>query len=99
MPSRRGRSWDRGLVLARAAALLCAGILAIGPLNHHDVACHLKSSTHCKTCVYASMPGAETPAGVVVRPFLIADPLSPEPAERPAAVLVSEPGGRSPPTA
>jgi len=48
-PRRRSSSWAFTLVLAlyvAAAALL--------PLAHHDIACHLKSSTHCTTCVVAS---------------------------------------------
>jgi hypothetical protein len=34
-----------------AAYVLAAALL---PLAHHDVLCHLKSSTHCTTCVVAS---------------------------------------------
>jgi len=34
-------------------ALLAAYVLAAAllPLSHHDVICHLKSSTHCTTCL------------------------------------------------
>lgn len=37
-------------------ALLAAYILAAAllPLAHHDVICHVKSSTHCATCAVAS---------------------------------------------
>ncbi|MCA1563122.1 MAG: hypothetical protein LC804_23645 [Acidobacteria bacterium] len=28
--------------------------VAMLPLGHHDLACHLKSSTHCTTCVVGS---------------------------------------------
>jgi len=34
-----------------AAYVLAAALL---PLAHHDVICHLKSSTHCTTCAVAS---------------------------------------------
>lgn len=27
---------------------------ALMPLGHHDIACHLKSTTHCSTCVVGS---------------------------------------------
>src|SRR6478672_10856172 len=27
---------------------------ALLPLTHHDIACHLKSSTHCTTCLIGS---------------------------------------------
>jgi hypothetical protein len=34
-----------------AAYVLAAALL---PLTHHDVACHLKSPTHCTTCTVAT---------------------------------------------
>jgi hypothetical protein len=39
-----------------ARAVLAAYVLAAAllPLAHHDVLCHLKSSTHCTTCVVGS---------------------------------------------
>jgi hypothetical protein len=36
---------------------------ALMPLAHHDVVCHLKSSTHCTTCVVGS--SGETAAWAV----------------------------------
>ena len=42
--------------LLLAAYVLAAALL---PLAHHDVLCHLKSTTHCTTCVVAS--SGETP--------------------------------------
>jgi len=90
------RSW-LGVAPAILAAYAC--LLAAGPLDHHDIACHLKSTTHCTTCVYASAPGAEARAGADVVPLLIADPLWTDRDIRPAAVLASDPGGRSPPAA
>ena len=44
-----------------ARLLLAAYVLAAAlmPLAHHDVLCHLKSTTHCTTCVVAS--SGETP--------------------------------------
>ncbi len=36
---------------------------AFMPLGHHDIACHLKSATHCSTCVVGS--SAESPLHAV----------------------------------
>lgn len=43
----------RGASASLLKAVLCAYVLAVAlmPLGHHDIACHLKSSTHCTTCV------------------------------------------------
>ena len=48
-----------------AKALLAAYVLAAAllPLAHHDILCHLKSSTHCTTCAAAS--SGETAASTV----------------------------------
>jgi hypothetical protein len=37
-------------------ALLAAYVLAAAllPLAHHDIICHVKSSTHCTTCLVSS---------------------------------------------
>ena len=42
-----------GLSKAYLRAVLCLYVLATAlmPLGHHDIACHLKSATHCSTCV------------------------------------------------
>jgi len=39
-----------------AKTLLAAYVLAAAlmPLAHHDIVCHLKSTTHCTTCVVGS---------------------------------------------
>ena len=41
-------------VLARALLAVYVLAAALLPLAHHDVLCHLKSSTHCTTCAVAS---------------------------------------------
>ena len=55
----RDRPAGKRLVSALALALLTyALVLAAGPLLHHDLACHLKSRTHCTSCVAGlSAPG------------------------------------------
>lgn len=92
----RRRRWS---VLAEAVLAAYVSLLAAGPLDHHDVACHLKSSTHCTTCVQASVPGTEARAGACVVPLVAGDTLRPEGIHVPAAALVSKPGDRSPPAA
>jgi hypothetical protein len=47
------------IAYALAAALL--------PLGHHDVACHLKSSTHCTTCVVGSSAELSADATALIR--------------------------------
>jgi hypothetical protein len=56
---RRVTSWSVRLVVA--AYVLAAALL---PLAHHDIACHLKSATHCSTCIIGSagdLASDETP--------------------------------------
>jgi hypothetical protein len=47
--ARRGRSLRRKAILAMYVLAI-----ALLPLTHHDVACHLKSSVHCTTCLIGS---------------------------------------------
>ncbi len=50
--SRRAyRGLGSGVKAVLVAYVLAAALL---PLAHHDVACHLKSPTHCTTCVIGS---------------------------------------------
>lgn len=88
----RGRAW----LLATLAVY--AFLLAASPLLHHDVACHLKSPTHCTSCT-ASPWASRIEAGAPL-------PAQPLPAagrvvgERPAPVRAAERfalSGRSPP--
>ena len=41
-------------VLRRMLLAVYVLVAALLPLTHHDVACHLKSSTHCTTCTVAA---------------------------------------------
>jgi len=47
-PRLRGAS---STALLRAVLCLYVFAAALMPLGHHDLACHLKSTTHCSTCV------------------------------------------------
>jgi hypothetical protein len=61
----RPASW-RTIVLAfyvLAAALM--------PLAHHDILCHLKSTTHCTTCTVGSSAEAAADPAVLARFWLI----------------------------
>lgn len=46
-----------------AAYVLTAALL---PLGHHDIACHLKSSSHCVTCVVGSSGETASPNASIV---------------------------------
>jgi hypothetical protein len=52
-PARRPGAHASGLRLKLVLAfyVLAAALL---PIAHHDVVCHLKSSTHCTTCIVGS---------------------------------------------
>ena len=45
---RRASWWLNSIVAVYVLAM------ALLPLTHHDIACHLKSSTHCTTCLIGS---------------------------------------------
>jgi hypothetical protein len=47
--ARRRWSWWRNAIVAMYVLAI-----ALLPLTHHDIACHLKSSTHCTTCLIGS---------------------------------------------
>lgn len=48
----------------RLKVLLAAYALAVAvlPISHHDLACHLKSTTHCATCIVGSSAEASPDA-------------------------------------
>lgn len=64
-----GSSGPRHVPHARAVALaigLYALVLVAAPAFHHDLACHVKSPTHCTTClVSVTAPRANGAAGLV----------------------------------
>ena len=41
------------------------------PLGHHDLACHLKSPTHCTTCTVGSSAEAAVDPAVLARFWLL----------------------------
>lgn len=48
------RSLGVSTVLLRGILGFYVLAAALMPLGHHDIACHLKSTTHCSTCVVGS---------------------------------------------
>jgi hypothetical protein len=51
-------------VLGPFVVTVYATATLLSPLSHHDLACHLKSSTHCTTCVVGSSGEADAPGAV-----------------------------------
>jgi hypothetical protein len=72
---------------------------ALMPLAHHDVVCHLKSSTHCTTCVVGS--SAETAPDSTVLAHLHLDDAGTAPPAGSHVAAATLPGGlsgRAPPS-
>jgi len=40
-----------------------AAILVVSPVLHHDLACHVKSPTHCEACATNPLASRVEPAG------------------------------------
>ncbi len=97
--TRRDARRSRWTALAPVLLAAYVSLLAAGPLDHHDVACHLKSTTHCTACVSASVPGTEAGPGVATCPLTFTNPLRIDREARIALDLAVKPGDRSPPSA
>jgi len=48
-------------VLGRLVFAVYALATSLSPLSHHDLACHLKSATHCTTCVVGASAESDSP--------------------------------------
>jgi hypothetical protein len=80
-----------------AAYVLAAALL---PLGHHDLACHLKSSNHCTTCVIGSSGELTADATTLMRqPLVDAGGAAVVPVTGADAVVLHTSSGRSPPAA
>jgi hypothetical protein len=92
----------RGSVGLRLKVILALYLLAAAllPFGHHDLACHIKSTTHCTTCVVGSSAEAAADPAVLARTWLFdagtalvaCDDAPHSPSLRPAS-------GRAPPIA
>ena len=82
------------------ALALFALVLVTEQVEHHDIACHLKTPQHCSAC--ASSPlGSDPHALTTAQPIVLADVGSAICTARALAgtVLPARSSGRSPPTA
>jgi hypothetical protein len=72
---------------------------ALMPLGHHDLACHLKSTTHCTTCTVGSSAEAAVDPAVLARFWLLELGItSTDPVHTPSAPKMSAASGRAPPS-
>lgn len=95
-------SWGpRHLLRARAVALsvgLYAVVLTAGPLLHHDLACHVKSRTHCTACVTSvTASAAQDATGLIAVDLQASGALALERCPLIPHVSVAQLVGRSPP--
>ncbi len=86
----------------RLKVVLAAYAIAVAmlPLAHHDLLCHLKSTTHCTTCtVGASAEAAADPATLARFWLDDAGAAALDPATRFDSIQRSQASGRAPPAA
>ena len=88
-----------GLVLQFVVAAYVMALAAM-PFAHHDLACHLKSSTHCATCHVGTSadPGGTQPA-LATADFADAGRADERTAIASAVCVLSPSAGRAPPYA
>lgn len=71
---------------------------AVMPLAHHDLVCHLKSTTHCTTCTVGSSAEAASDPALLARFWLLdAGATVVDPASAPEAAPLCAISGRAPP--
>jgi hypothetical protein len=96
-PGRFPRGSRLGLWLKAVLALYVLAA-ALMPFGHHDLACHLKSTTHCTTCAVGSAEAA-TDQAVLARFWLLdAGATLCDPAAAPDAAVLRPASGRAPPS-
>ena len=95
-------SWDarrQNPLIARAVVVMFVCLLAAAPLSHHDVACHLKSTTHCTLCLSAPVAGDGDGTDAGKLPLSAGEWVNAPAFANPVVDLVADAGGRSPPLA
>lgn len=86
--------------LLSLAALMYALVLMASPLWHHDLACELKSRTHCTSCVSGvAGPGLESHAEPPAHQMAPADALPSSCTGRTVRSFIGVTQGRAPPAA
>ena len=93
------------MVLIRGGGFLAKVLLAIYivsaalvPLSHHDVSCHLKTPSHCTTCL-TTLSGEVEPHAASLDVWTLADAGRADVSERGAvdSAYVCSASGRAPP--
>lgn len=91
----------RGSLGLRLKVVLALYVLAAAllPFGHHDLACHIKSTTHCTTCTVGSSAEASADPAVLARFWLHdAGETVCEPIDQPQTSLALPESGRAPPS-
>ena len=91
----------RGSLGLRLKVVLALYVLAAAlmPLGHHDLACHLKSTTHCTTCTVGSSAEAAVDPAVLARFWLLdLGATTTNPIQSPDAPPTLASAGRAPPS-
>ena len=94
-------SFPRGSIGLRLKAVLALYVLAAAllPFGHHDLACHIKSATHCTTCTVGSSAEAAADPAVLARFwFLDAGETVCETVDQPQTSVAHPTSGRAPPS-
>ena len=88
-----------GGLLARTLLTIYIASAALLPLSHHDVVCHVKSPTHCTTCL-TSVSGEATPHSTALDVWAMAYAGRAMTSERGSlrSAYTSSHTGRAPPT-
>lgn len=91
----------RGSLGLRLKVVLALYVFAAAllPFGHHDLVCHLKSSTHCTTCTVGSSAETAADSAVLARCALI-DAGAPayDSADSPQSASSRPASGRAPPS-
>jgi len=92
--------FPRGSVGLRLKVVLALYVLAAAllPFGHHDLVCHIKSTTHCATCTVGSSAEAAADPAVLARFWLFdAGVAFVDPADAPHSTPIRIASGRAPP--
>ena len=84
------------LKVVLALYVLAAALL---PFGHHDLVCHIKSTTHCTTCTVGSSAEAAADPAVLARFWLldVGEALCEPQTQLPSALILPA-SGRAPPS-
>ena len=94
--------FPRGSVGLRLKVVLGLYLLAAAllPFGHHDLACHIKSTTHCTTCAVGSSAEAAADPTVLARFWLLDAGIAVDDrVDAPLSTSIHSSSGRAPPVA